>query len=661
MPTYLESVTGEWFSQRIVGVVLVVLAAFTILFARLFYLQVVEGREYRRLSEINSIRLQDIDAPRGLIFDRQGQMLVDNRPSFDLHIILKDAKPLDDTLDRLGRITGLSVTDLEERIRSNRKRGGYTPILLKEDIGRDLLAALEVHKYELPGVVVNISPRRHYLHFDRAAHLLGYMGEISQNELNNLSGSGLKSGDFIGKYGIEKTYENLLRGRRGGRQVEVNATGQVVRVINSVDAIPGQNIVLTIDHDTQIAAENALAGWAGAVVAVDPNNGEIIAMASSPTFDPNMFVVGMSRDQWNALVTNPYRPLENKAIQAEYPPASTYKIVSAMAGLEEKVIDPQTTYFCPGHYRYGNRVYRCWKRWGHGEVDLLRAITESCDVYFYQVGEAVGIDRLAYYASACGLGELTGIELGQEAKGLVPTSNWKLKRFGEPWQGGETLSVAIGQGFNLVTPLQLATMIAAVGNGGIRYKPQLVKKMVSVENMVTYEAQPEVIGRITVSAETLERIRHGLWSVVNFHKGTAFASRIKDLEFAGKTGTAQVVSRPPDDVVDQDQIDEMLKDHAWFVAYAPEKKPEIAVAVMVEHGEHGSSAAAPIAREVIRTYFKLPEDKVSEALKLATVERLEAKRLKAEQAKLSTENETGLKNDTGSEDVTMTDKKTEEE
>jgi penicillin-binding protein 2 len=616
----------------------------------------VEGREYRRLSEINSIRLHDIDAPRGLVFDRQGQMIVDNRPSFDLHIILKDAKPLDDTLDRLGQITGLSTEELKEQIRANRKRGGYTPILLKEDIGRDLLAAIEVQKYDLPGVMVNISPRRHYLQFERAAHLLGYMGEISQNELRNLNGSGLKSGDFIGKYGVEKTYENLLRGRRGGQQVEVNATGQVVRVINSVDAIPGQNIVLTIDHDTQIAAENALAGWAGAVVAVDPNNGEIIAMASSPTFDPNMFVVGMSRDQWNALITNPYRPLENKAIQAEYPPASTYKIVTAMAGLEEKVIDPETTYFCPGYYRYGNRVYRCWRRGGHGEVNLTRAIAESCDVYFYQVGEAVGIDRLAHYASVCGLGTLTGIELGQEAKGLVPTSNWKLKRFGEPWQGGETLSVAIGQGFNLVTPLQMATMIAAVGNGGIRYKPQLVKKMVSVENTVTHEAQPEVIGRIPVPAATMEHIRRGLWSVVNHRKGTAFASRIKDLEYSGKTGTAQVVSRPPDDVVNQEQIDEMLKDHAWFVAYAPEQEPKIAVAVMIEHGEHGSSAAAPIAREVIRTYLKLPEDKVSEGLKVATKERLEARRLKAEQEKLAAENESGSENGTESGDVTVTDK-----
>jgi penicillin-binding protein 2 len=299
-------------------------------------------------------------------------------------------------------------------------------------------------------------------------------------------------------------------------------------------------------------------------------------------------------------------------------------------------------------------VYRCWKRGGHGEVSLNRAIAESCDVYFYQVGEAVGIDRLAHYASACGLGALTDIELGQEAKGLVPTSNWKLKRFGEPWQGGETLSVAIGQGFNLVTPLQMATMIAAVGNGGVRYKPQLVKKMVSAENTVTYEAQPEVIGRIPVSAETMEHIRRGLWSAVNHQKGTAFRSRFKDLEFSGKTGTAQVVSRPPDDIVDQEQIDEMLKDHAWFVAYAPAQGPKIAVAVLIEHGEHGSSAAAPIAREVIRTYLKLPQDKVSEALKVATKERLEARRLKAEQKKRSIENESESENETGSEDVTVT-------
>jgi penicillin-binding protein 2 len=659
-PTYLESVTHEWFSQRVVSVVLVVLAAYTVLFARLFYLQVIEGDEYRRLSEINSIRLHDIDAPRGLVFDRQGRMLVDNRPSFDLHIILKDAKPLDETLSRLGRITGLPVSELKEQIRTHRNRGGYTPILLKEDVGRDLLAAIEVQKYDLPGVMVEVSPRRHYLQKERAAHLLGYMGEISQGELQQLAGSGIKSGDFIGKYGIEKSYENSLRGRRGGRQVEVNATGQVVRILDSVDAVAGQNIVLTVDLDTQIAAENALAGWTGAVVAIDPDNGEVIAMASSPTFDPNLFVVGMSRDQWNALITNPYRPLENKAVQAEYPPASTYKIITALAGLEEKVIDPETTFYCPGHYRYGNRVYRCWKRGGHGEVDLTRAIAESCDVYFYQVGEAVGVDRLAHFASACGLGASTGIDLGQEANGLVPTMNWKLKRLGEPWQGGETLSVAIGQGFNLITPLQLASTIAAVGNGGTQYRPQLVKKMVSVENTVTYEAIPEVIGRIPSSNGTMELIRHGLWSAVNHNKGTAYASRIKDLEFCGKTGTAQVVSRPPDNVVDQEEIDEMLKDHALFVAYAPAQHPRIAVSVIIEHGEHGSSAAAPIAREVIRTYLRLPEDKMSESLKIATEQRVEARRLKVEQKKLAAENDSKAESETESEQAAAADEKSDE-
>lgn len=644
-PTYLETVNSEWFNQRIVGVVLVVLAAFTVLFARLFYLQVVEGREYRRLSEINSIRLQDINAPRGLVFDRENQMMVDNRPSFDLHIILKDAKPLEQTLRRLEQVAGLSVASLEERIKENRKRGAYTPILLKEDIGRDLLAAIEVHKFDLPGVMVNVSPRRHYLFGKRAAHLLGYMGEISLNELRSLTNSGLKSGDFIGKYGIERTFEEVLRGKRGGRQVEVNATGQVVRVIDSVEAVPGQNIVLTIDPATQIAAEESLAGLAGAVVAIDPGNGEILSMASSPTFDPNLFVAGMSMDQWNSLITNPYRPLENKAIQAEYPPASTYKIVTAMAGLEEKVIDPQTTFFCPGHYRYGNRIYRCWRRGGHGEVNLERAITESCDVYFYQVGEAVGIDRLAHFAVSCGLGALTGIDLGQESAGLVPTSHWKLKRFGEPWQGGETLSVAIGQGFNLVTPLQLAVMAAAVGNGGIRYKPQLVQKIVSAENTVTFEAQPQILGHIAASEQTLALIQQGLWSVVNLPKGTAHASRLDGVEYAGKTGTAQVVSRPPDDIVDPEQIDELQKDHAWFVAYAPAQEPTIAVAVMVEHGEHGSSAAAPIAREVIRTYLNLPEDRVSKALKDAIADRLETQRLKAEEAKQAAETETESKID----------------
>lgn len=621
MRTYLESVDSEWFNQRLIGVLLFILVVFVVMFVRLLYLQVFEGKELRRLSEINSIRLQDIDAPRGLIFDRHGRMLVDNRPSFDLYIILKDAKPIEQTLEKLGSVVDESADELMKRIKSSKSGRAYAPILLKEDIGRDTMAAIEVSKYDLPGVLVRVSPRRHYLNLQQAAHLLGYMGEISLDELQGTPYADCKSGDFIGKFGIEKAHEGILRGKRGGRQVEVNATGQVVRVLKTVGAQPGQNMVLTIDQTLQSKAEYLLTKLAGAAVAVDPNNGEILAMASSPSFDPNFFVVGMSREQWDRLISNPFRPLENKALQAEYPPASTYKIVTAAAGLEEGVIDVESTYFCPGFYRYGNRVYRCWKRGGHGEVNVVEAITKSCDVFFYQVGEALGVDRLAWYAKAFGLGAMTEINLDRESKGLIPTAEWKRKRVGVSWQGGETLSVAIGQGYNLVTPLQMAMLAGAVGNGGKRYKPQLVKLVQSATGKVSYESAPEPAGQLPVSESVLALVHQGLWEVVNEPRGTAYGSRLKDIAFSGKTGTAQVIGRPKDGTELDEKLEEMYKDHAWFVAYAPSEEPKIAVAVIIEHGEHGSSAAAPVAREMIRTYLELPEDRVAKAIAAAVEER----------------------------------------
>ena len=603
MRTYLESVDTEWFNQRLVSVLVVVLAAFAVMAVRLFYLQVFEGKELRRLSEINSIRLQDIDAPRGMIYDSNGMTIVDNRPSFDAYIILRDAKPLDETLEKVARLLNESPEELEATIRNSKKLGGYTPVLLREDIGRDTMAAIEVHKYELPGVLVHVSPRRHYIFEAHAAHLLGYMGEISQEELQGTPFEDCKGGDFIGKFGIEKAYEAYLRGKRGGRQVEVNATGQVVRVLKTVLAEPGQNIFLTIDDKLQKKTEALLQDRAGAAVAIEPDTGRILAMASSPSFDPNLFVSGMTRDQWNELVSNPFRPLENKATQAEYPPASTYKIVTAIAGLEEKVIDANTTFYCPGFYKYGNRIYRCWKRGGHGEVNVVRALAESCDVFFYQVGEAVGVDRLAQYAQAFGLGAPTGIPLDREAKGLIPTSGWKLKRFGVPWQGGETLSIAIGQGFDLVTPLQMASLAATVGNGGIRYKPYLIEKIQSVDGLVTLHNSPEEGGKINMRPETLSLVREALRYVVNDPKGTAWQAHIKGLPFSGKTGTAQVVSMPKATDPSSEDKEELPKDHAWFIAYAPSEDPKIAISVIIEHGEHGSSAAAPVASEMIRTYL----------------------------------------------------------
>jgi penicillin-binding protein 2 len=340
-----------------------------------------------------------------------------------------------------------------------------------------------------------------------------------------------------------------------------------------------------------------------AAVAVDPYSGRVLAMASSPSYDQNAFISGLSHEAWNALISDPRRPLFNKAIQAEYPPASTYKIISAAAGLEEGVIDETTTHFCPGSLRFGNRSYRCWKKWGHGEVDIYKALKESCDVYFYKVGQELGVDRLAWYARAFGLGEPTGIDLPHEAGGLIPTARWKKKKTGISWQKGETLSIVIGQGFNLTTPLQMAMVAAAVGNGGTRYRPRIVKTIRTADGQVLYESAPEVIGKLPISPSTLQIIQESLFKVVNERHGTAWGSRLDAVAMCGKTGTAQVVGRREEKAEGEEGKAEPIKDHAWFVAYAPREKPVIAIAVIVEHGEHGSTAAAPVAAEMIRFYL----------------------------------------------------------
>jgi penicillin-binding protein 2 len=490
----------------------------------------------------------------------------------------------------------------------------YKPILLKQDIGRDTLAAVEVRKFDLPGIIVDIKPRRHYLFEQSTAHLIGYLSEINSDELKSKKYSEYQSGDFIGKFGAEKAFESFLRGKSGGRQVEVNVTGQIVKILKTVAAHPGQNVYLTIDHLLQNKAETLLKGVAGAVVAMDPATGHILVMANSPSFDQNAFVNGMSHEQWNALVSNTFRPMENKAVQGEYPPASTYKIVTAIAGLEDKIIDKTTTFKCPGHYKLGNRVYRCWKAGGHGNVDLIKALAESCDVYFYQVGQKLGIDRLAWFAKAFGLGTATGINLDQEASGIVPTSAWKRRRTGIAWQGGETLSVAIGQGYNLVTPLQMLVLTSAVANGGLRYKPLILKSIETAEGKTILQSKSQITGKLPVSKQTLEIIKRGLWEVVNTKKGTGRIAFIEGVDVSGKTGTAQVIGRKDNKLRPESEILDHHKAHAWFVAYAPSSDPKIVVVVIIEHGEHGSSAAAPVAREIIKTYLiKDPSSAISKA------------------------------------------------
>ncbi len=600
---YFDAPDMEWYKQRLTRIVFVVMVVFSALFLRLFYLQAIGGSEYRRLSENNCIRLQTIQPARGLIFDRNGELLVDNRPSFDLYITPKDATPLEETLLRLSHFSGIELADLKSRIAEAKGRPFYKPVLLMRDMGRDLFAAVEVHRYELPGVFVSIEPLRHYLNERFAPHLIGYLGEINGQELASGEYVGRRQGDVIGKFGIERTLENYLKGKPGGRQVEVNAAGQVIRVLRTVNAVSGDKIYLTLDKRLQELAQTLFEGKVGSAVAMDPSNGEVLAMVSSPGFDQNEFVGGLSHKAWNKLMSNPDRPMENKAIQGEYPPASTYKIITALGGLEENVIDAHTAIFCNGKYRFGDRVFRDWKKGGHGSVDVEKAIAQSCDVFFYQVGQKLGVDRLARYARAAGLGEVSGIDLGNEKPGLVPTSAWKKQKTGVPWRGGETLSVAIGQGYNLATPLQVLCVTCAVGNGGTRYRPQIFKKIETPYGDLVRENFPEPVGKLPVSAENQAIVRKGLFKVVNEPGGTAFQSRIAGIPMSGKTGTAQVVGRGESPKTKGNKTSWNFLDHAWFTAYAPSDNPKIAVTIMVEHGEHGSSAAAPIAAKMIYAYL----------------------------------------------------------
>lgn len=586
------------------------MTAYIVLVSRLFYLQIIEGREYRRLSENNCIRLQRIEPQRGMILDRNGVLLVDNHPSFDLVVTPKDAVPLKKTARTISELLGVSYSSIYAEIDSQ-KQPAYLPVVIKQDIGRDTLGIVEVHKYELPGVTVVVKPKRNYVNGDSAAHLLGYVGEISPRELKMDFYRDYRVGDKVGKYGVERLCEQVLRGKPGGRQVEADVKGRIVRVIENVSPVSGGKLYLTIDHRLQKMGEKLMADKAGAVVVMDATNGEILALISSPAFNPNDFANGISHEKWNALISDEGRPLRNKAVSSEYPPASTYKIITAMAALEEGIIDENTTHFCGGYYEYGGRQFRCWNRWGHGRVNVVDALAESCDVFFYQVGQKLGVDRLEKYAKGCGLGSKTGIGISHEASGLIPSSSWKKRRFGVPWQGGETLSVAIGQSYNLVTPIQMLIAIAAVQNHGYRLKPSIIRAIGEKDaeyKKNTAGMNSRFSGMLPVKDKHLEIVRKGLLKAVNGGQGTARVMRINGIEIGGKTGTAQVVGRKEGSKKWSADYPEHLKPHAWMIAYANSQEYKISVVVFVEHGEHGSGTAAPIARDMIKYYDRLQKE-----------------------------------------------------
>ena len=573
-------------------------AVFGLLVLRLYYLQVHRGEHFRLLAEENRISLVRLRAPRGMITDRYGNVLVTSRPSFSISLDLNNAGDLKGTLDHLATVLRLDRAELGERVRAVEPFRRFEPLRIRDDVTRPEVARLEADRFEHPGVLVEVEPRRSYPRGTLASHVLGYVGRISAAELKARSDLGYRIGDYIGKMGIEKELDAELKGRDGFQQMEVDSLGRGLKVLSSIEPVPGHDVTLTLDLGLQLAAEEALAGVAGAVVALDPRDGAILAAVSSPAIDPNAFSHGFSRGEWDAITRDPRHPLQNRFLQAQYPPGSVFKIVTAAAALERGAITPGTSFTCRGSLRFGNRDFRCWKAGGHGEISLHRALVESCDVYFYQVGLKVGIEAIAETARDFGLGAATGVGLGSEASGLIPSPAWKRRARGESWFPGETLLAAIGQGYDLVTPVQAALLAATVANGGRVHRPHLVRRVVDASGRTVREEATGSPRDAGVSAGTLGLLRDALWGVVNEQGGTAATARIAALDVAGKTGTAQVVRMPARGERSGEPA-ERFRDHAWFVCWAPKDDPQVALAIIVEHGGHGGAAGGPIARKIL--------------------------------------------------------------
>jgi len=583
--------------------------AFAIFLGRLVQLQVVQGQEHLQKSQRNSIRTERLTAPRGEIVDRKGRLLATTRPAFHLEVVPSELRDPPRTLAVLARLLGDEPDRLRASYGEPRGRARFQPLRLSDDLDFERLARVESHRHALPGVLTEVRPYRQYPHGALAAHLLGSLGEVSPTQLESERFEDYRPGDVVGKSGVEALLEPFLRGRAGGRNVVVDVAGREVEVLDRVEPRPGARVVLALDLDLQRVAEEALAAAApptepvsGAVVAIDPRDGGVLALASLPSYDPNAFSGRIDATVWRTLTSDPMKPLQNRALSGQYPPGSTYKAFVAAAALEEKLRVPKTTVFCPGGFAFGNRTYRCWKRGGHGTVDLHRSLMQSCDVYYYRAGLDLGIDRLAEYAKAFGLGSVTGIGLDGEQPGLVPTTAWKLRRFGQEWMPGETVSASIGQGYNLLTPLQLAVSFAALANGGHVLRPRLVLEV--VEPGEVHVPQPaQEIRRVPVSDQNLALVREGLHAVVDAPGGTGRRAQVEGLAVAGKTGTAQVVRLEKTAGKTGLAIPRPYRDHAWFVSFAPAEAPEIVVAVLVEHGGGGGANAAPIAQKVLQRWW----------------------------------------------------------
>ena len=588
--------------RRLLYLRLGLLMGLLLLSVRLWYLQVVKGDYYRALSEQNRIRTVDLKPARGLIFDRHGELLANNVPSFNLYLTVEDIRDRDGLAAALENLIGLPRAETKKRLALQAK--SYVPILVKAGLTLREAALIEGHRLDLPGLRIQAESQRNYPQGSLGGHLLGYVGEVSPEQQDEPAFAGLPQGSMVGKAGVEKTYDRMIRGMAGEKTIEVDARGNERKTVSVVEQTPGDDLYLGLDLRMQQMAESLLGEEAGAVVALDVTNGDVLVLASRPTFDPNTLSRGLTAATWERIVSDARHPLTNRALQGQYPPGSTFKIVVASAALESDKWSSDTKVRCTGSFPSGNHVFRDWKKGGHGVMDMEQAIVNSCDVYFYNIGHRLGIDAIAETARWFGLGQSTGIDLPSERVGIVPSTEWKQRARKEPWYAGETISVAIGQGYVTVTPLQMAVATAAVANGGTLYKPRLVRAVRERATSRLREIAPQDRGTVPLQDRTFTLLHESLRGVVTH--GTGGRARSKIVEIAGKTGTAQTVgARPVQTGTNHEAVPKQFRDHAWFVAYAPADAPRIAVAVIVENIGHGGTFAAPIAKALIEEYLKV--------------------------------------------------------
>ena len=599
---------------RVIAACFGILLLAGLLVLRMAQLQVVEYEHFSTLSENNRVRIVPLAPTRGLIYDRNGVELAQNTATFSLEIVPENVEDMDALLAELAQLVEITPADSERFRGMLKKKSRFQSVPLRYRLNEEEVARFSVNRHRFPGADVHARLTRSYPLGASAVHLLGYVGAMNEEDLQSVDAAEYRGTTHIGKTGVEQAYESLLHGKPGFQHVETNAQGRTLRVLERSDPIPGSNIHLTIDASLQAVAERALGAENGAVVAVDPATGGLLAFASTPVYDPNLFVDGIDSKTYQKLLASPDRPLFNRALNGQYPPGSTVKPFVGLAGLELGHVSLDHELFCPGWYRLPGRErrYRDWKKWGHGKVNLTRSIVESCDVYFYALARAMGIDEMHDYLAAFGFGQRTGIDLYGESAGLMPSQEWKRRNKGQAWYPGETLITGIGQGFMLATPLQLAMATATLSTRGVRLRPQVVLRRDDSAGESTADLMPETLDTITPNLQSnWQTVIDAMADVVHGPKGTARRIGVgATYRIAGKSGTAQVFGIAQNEEYDAEKVDKKLRDHALFIAFAPVDNPRIALAVLVENGGGGSKVAAPIARKMMDHYFQqvLDED-----------------------------------------------------